>query len=59
MTIYSVKTEKDYRKALEPFLGGRSSVSEVMNRKRSLSISQIGKLHDRLDIPLENLVGGV
>ena len=45
------------RKALEPFLGGRSRVSEVLNRKRSLSMSQIRKLHDGLDIPLENLIG--
>ena len=45
------------RKALEPFLGGRSRVSEVLNRKRSLSMSQIRKLHDGLDIPLQNLIG--
>ena len=47
------------RQALEPFLGGRSRVSEVLNRKRSLSMSQIRKLHDGLDIPLENLIGAV
>jgi HTH-type transcriptional regulator/antitoxin HigA len=45
------------RKALEPFLGGRSRVSEVLNRKRNLSMSQIRKLHDGLNIPLENLIG--
>ena len=27
------------RKALEPFLGGRSRVSEVLNRKRNLSMN--------------------
>lgn len=47
------------RKSLEPFLGGRSRVSEVLNRKRSLSMSQIRKLHDGLNIPLENLIGAV
>ncbi len=47
------------RKALEPFLGGRSRVSEVLNRKRSLSMSQIRKLHDGLNIPFENLIGVV
>ena len=46
------------RKALEPFLGGRSRVSEVLNRKRNLSMRQIRKLHDGLSIPLENLVSG-
>ena len=45
------------RKGLEPFLGGRSRVSEVLNRKRKLSIGQIRKLHDGLNIPLENLLG--
>ncbi len=44
------------RKALEPFLGGRNRVSEVLNRKRNLSKSQIRKLHDGLNIPLENLI---
>jgi HTH-type transcriptional regulator/antitoxin HigA len=44
------------RKALEPFLGGRSRVSEVLNGKRNLSMRQIRKLHDGLNIPLENLV---
>ena len=45
------------RKGLEPFLGGRSRVSEVLNRKRNLSMGQIRKLHDGLNIPLENLFG--
>ncbi len=45
------------RKALEPFLGGRSRVSEVLNRKRSLSMTQIRKLHEGLNIPFENLMG--
>jgi HTH-type transcriptional regulator/antitoxin HigA len=44
------------RKALEPYLGGRSRVSEVLTRKRRLSITQIRKLHDGLNIPLENLL---
>jgi HTH-type transcriptional regulator/antitoxin HigA len=45
------------RKDLEPLLGSKSRVSEVLNRKRDLSLSQIRKLHESLDIPLENLVG--
>lgn len=45
------------RKDLEPLLGSKSRVSEVLNRKRDLSLSQIRKLHEGLDIPLENLVG--
>lgn len=44
------------RKDLEPFLGGRNRVSEVLSRKRSLSKTQIRKLHSGLNIPLENLI---
>jgi len=45
------------RKDLEPLLGGRNRVSEVLSRKRGLSITQIRKLHDGLHIPFENLLG--
>ncbi len=45
------------RRDLEPLLGGRSRMSEVMSRKRGLSITQIRKLHERLQIPYENLLG--
>lgn len=45
------------RKDLEPFLGGKSRVSEVLNRKRDLSITQIKKLHSGLRIPFANLLG--
>jgi len=45
------------RKDLEQFLGGRSRVSEVLSRKRNLSIGQIRKLHSGLNIPFENLLG--
>lgn len=44
------------RKDLEPLLGGRNRVSEVLNRKRSLSKAQIRNLHAGLNIPLENLI---
>ena len=45
------------RRYLEPLLGGRSRVSEVMSRKRSLSLAQIRKLHKELQIPYVNLLG--
>jgi HTH-type transcriptional regulator/antitoxin HigA len=45
------------RKDLEPILGSRSRVSEVLNRKRTLSLEMIRNLHKRLNIPLESLVG--
>jgi len=45
------------RKDLEPILGSRSRVSEVLNRKRTLSLEMIRSLHKQLNIPLESLVG--
>ncbi len=41
---------------LEPYLQSKSKVSEVMNRKRPLSISMIRALHRGLQIPAEVLV---
>jgi HTH-type transcriptional regulator/antitoxin HigA len=45
------------RKDLEPFIGTRARVSEILNRKRGLSLQQIRRLHSGLNIPLENLMG--
>jgi HTH-type transcriptional regulator / antitoxin HigA len=44
------------RKDLEPFLGSRTRVAEVLNRKRSLSIAMIRRLHEGLGIPAEILI---
>lgn len=43
------------RKELEPLIGSRGRVSEILNRKRSLTIAMIRKLHEVLHIPLEVL----
>ena len=45
------------RKDLEPLLGSRGRVSEVLNGRRSLSLQMIRRLHRELGIPLESLVG--
>jgi len=45
------------RKDLEPYLGSRHRVSEVLNRRRGLSLDMIRRLHDGLKIPLEALIG--
>lgn len=45
------------RKDLEPYLGSRHRVSEILNRKRGLSLAMIRRLHSGLGIPLEALVG--
>lgn len=44
------------RKDLEPLIGSRGRVSEVFNRRRSLSLLMIRRLHSELHIPLESLV---
>lgn len=44
------------RKDLEPILGSRSRVSEILNRKRKLSIDMIRKAHDSLGIPAGTLI---
>jgi HTH-type transcriptional regulator/antitoxin HigA len=44
------------RKDLEPMIGTRARVAEVMNRGRSLSIDMIRRLHDQLGISAEVLI---
>jgi len=44
------------RKELEPLIGTRTRVAEVLNRKRSLSIAMIRRLHERLGISAETLI---
>lgn len=44
------------RKDLVKFLGSQSKVSEILNRKRQLSLSMIRSLHDGLGIPAEVLL---
>ncbi len=43
-------------KDLEPMIGRRNRVYEVLNRKRSLTLPMIWKLHHELGIPAENLI---
>ncbi|HXC25649.1 MAG TPA: hypothetical protein VNU46_07015, partial [Gemmatimonadaceae bacterium] len=44
------------RRDLEQYIGGKGRVSEVLNRKRPLTIQMIRKLHDGLGIPAEVLI---
>ena len=44
------------RKDLEPMIGSRARVSEILNRRRSLSLPMIRNLHQGLHLPLESLV---
>jgi HTH-type transcriptional regulator/antitoxin HigA len=41
------------RRDLEPFIGSRARVAEVLNHKRPLTLAMIRRLHDGLGIPAE------
>jgi len=43
---------------LEPFIGTRARVSEVLSGKRQLSLEMIRSLHEGLNIPYESLISG-
>jgi HTH-type transcriptional regulator/antitoxin HigA len=45
------------RKDLEPLIGSRARVAEVLNHKRSLTLPMIRRLHEGLGIPAEVLIG--
>lgn len=44
------------RRDLEPYLGSRARVAEVLNRKRGLSIEMIRRLHQGLGISADILI---
>jgi HTH-type transcriptional regulator/antitoxin HigA len=44
------------RRDLEALLGSKSRVSEILNRKRPLTIDMIRRLHNELGIPAESLI---
>jgi HTH-type transcriptional regulator/antitoxin HigA len=45
------------RRDLEPYIGSRARVAEVLNHKRSLTLPMIRRLHSGLGIPAEVLIG--
>jgi HTH-type transcriptional regulator / antitoxin HigA len=44
------------RKDLEPYIGNRARVSEVLNRKRPLTLRMIQRLHNTLGVPADMLL---
>lgn len=43
-------------KDLEPMIGKRNRVYEILNRKRALTLPMIWRLHQQLGIPAESLI---
>ena len=54
--LYHMESRGLTRRDLEPFIGSRARVSEVLNRKRPLSMEMIRNLHKGLGIPAEILI---
>ena len=54
--LFTMESQGLSRKDLEAYLGSRAKVSEVLNRKRPLSLNMIRNLQDGLGISAEILV---
>jgi HTH-type transcriptional regulator/antitoxin HigA len=54
--LYYMESRGLTRRDLEPYLGSRARVAEILNRRRSLSLTMIQKLHTGLGIPAEALI---
>ena len=53
---YFMESRDLSRRDLEPYLGSRARVSEILNRKRPLSLEMIRELNQGLGIPAEVLI---
>ena len=54
--LYHMESRGLSRRDLEPYIGSRARVSEVLNRKRPLTMEMIRNLHRGLGIPAEVLI---
>ena len=58
--VEAIKFQMDQKgltpKDLEPMIGRRNRVYEILNHKRPLTLKMIWKLHRGLDIPAESLI---
>jgi len=53
---YYMESRGLVRRDLEPYIGSRARVSEILNRKRPLSLAMIRRLNQGLGIPAEVLI---
>lgn len=54
--LYYMESRGLTRQDLEPAIGSRARVAEILNRKRPLTLEMIRKLHDQLGIPAQTLI---
>ena len=54
--LYYMDSRRLTRRGLEEYIGSRARVSEVLNRKRPLTMEMIRNLHKGMGIPAEVLI---
>jgi HTH-type transcriptional regulator/antitoxin HigA len=54
--IYYMESRGLMRGDLEPYIGSRARVSEILDRRRPLTIGMIRKLHTELGVPADILI---
>ncbi len=54
--LYHMESRGLSRKDLEPYIGSRARVSEILNKRRHLSVEMIRKINKGLGIPAEILI---
>ncbi len=54
--LHYMESQALTQRDLEPYIGSRARVSEILNRKRPLSLRMIRKLHEGLGISADILV---
>jgi HTH-type transcriptional regulator/antitoxin HigA len=54
--LYYMESRGLSRADLEPYIGSRARVSEILNRKRPLTLAMIQRLNAGLDIPAQVLI---
>lgn len=54
--LYHMESRGLSRRDLEPYIGTRARVSEILNRRRPLTMEMVRNLHQGLGIPAEVLI---
>ena len=58
LLLHVMEARQLTRKDLEPYIGSRARVAEVVNRVRPLSLEMIRRLSGGLDLPADLLIAG-
>ena len=58
LLLHVMEAHELTRKDLEPYIGTRARVAEVLNRVRPLSLEMIRRLAVGLDLPADLLIAG-